>query len=124
MLIGNAGAELKEPHMNQIKTLVDKRLKEVVINFHPVKFCDRVLIMGQFNSWLPEIMQTYTSDQINLDTSLKGTYYYRVRLLVGYKYRYYFQINGEDFCIDENKDNEMSKFKRRTNVITVLKQKT
>ena len=109
---------------NIISQLQDRRLREVVINFkpdHPV--VNKVMVMGQFNSWLPEIMETYSEEECQVDPTLSKTYFYKTKVLVGYKYRYYFQVNNDDdFAVDETKENEISKkFKKRTNVIEVPK---
>jgi len=79
------------------------------------------MIMGQFNSWLPEIMETYSAEECQVDPTLEKTYFYKTKVLVGYKYRYYFQVNNDDdFSVDEAKESEISKkFKKRTNVIEV-----
>jgi hypothetical protein len=43
-------------------------------------------------------MEPYSEEEIAKDLSLKGFYYYKVRLLIGYKYRYHFCVNeDEDF---------------------------
>lgn len=75
----------------------------MTIYFKPKRpVINRVLILGHFNEWLPELMESYSQDQILSDTSKRGVYFYKVKLLVGFKYRYYFNVNDEDeYCVDE-----------------------
>ena len=83
----------------EIGKIVNEHSKEVTINFKPKPgIISQIDILGQFNSWLPDQMEPYSEEEIAKDLSLKGFYYYKVRLLIGYKYRYHFCVNeDEDF---------------------------
>jgi len=52
-----------------------------------------VLIQGEFNSWLPEAMEKQSGDEV--------VFFYKTRLLRGFKYRYNFIVNDE-ICVDED----------------------
>ncbi|CDW89559.1 UNKNOWN [Stylonychia lemnae] len=69
-----------------------------------------ILIMGEFNNWLPDIMQRLTN-QIFL---------YKVDVLAGYRYRYQFIVNG-DITIDTNQEFSESKLGRQTNFKYAIK---
>ena len=50
-----------------------------------------VLIMGEFNQWMPDVMQR-----------LEGNHFtYQIDVIPGFKYRYQFIVNGE-ITIDYN----------------------
>ena len=74
----------------------------VTITFKPdatVAENDTVSIMGEFTNWMPEIMERYDSQRVLLEPNLANTFYYRTRLFVGFKYRYYFSV-GDQFVVD------------------------
>lgn len=56
-----------------------------------VKADEDILIMGEFNNWMPEVM-----------TKLHGqNFEYKVKVTPGFKYRFQFIVNGE-ITIDPN----------------------
>ena len=50
-----------------------------------------VMIMGEFNEWVPQLMEEITKD----------TFTYQTNVIPGLKYRYQFIVNG-DITIDQN----------------------
>eukprot|EP00347_Sterkiella_histriomuscorum_P004825 403358945 len=76
-----------------------------------VKPEEEILIMGEFNNWMPDLMQR-----------VQGQYFeYKVKVTPGFKYRYQFIVNGE-ICIDPTQDNSESKLGRLTNYKYALRK--
>ena len=50
---------------------------------------DTVCIMGEFNNWIPEGMERRSSDT---SSAQHHEFFYKVKLLKGYKYRYIFMV--------------------------------
>ena len=74
--------------------------------------------MGQFNKWTPELMETFSQDEVDVDNSKTNVFYYKARLLPGFKFRYYFQVEEEgEFVVDPSKPISKSRFNKDTNTI-------
>ena len=74
---------------------VDERFEKVTITFKPEKRIDdndTVSILGEFPDWMPEIMERFDTEQVLMDPSLENTFFYKTRLLKGFKYRYHFSV--------------------------------
>lgn len=54
--------------------------------------------MGEFNNWMPDLMQRLTDEAFR----------YEVKVEAGYKYRYQFIVKGE-ITIDSNQEYSESK---------------
>ena len=84
----------------------------------------KVLIYGQFNSWIPEVMEKHSREEIMKNPALDKEFFYRARLLTGYMYRYYFSVNDqEDFSYDKTQPTGKNRFGRMCNVLTVGEDK-
>lgn len=81
------------PALRRAETSIDDRFKTVTIVFKPevkIEENDTVAIMGEFNNYMPEIMERYETEQVLLEPDLANTFFYKTKLLVGFKYRYHF----------------------------------
>ena len=104
------------------ESTIATKFAEVKIEFKPaeqVKQWDSVSILGEFNQWLPEVMQRYNQQQINEDQNLDNMFYYRTRILKGYSYRYHFSV-GKKFVVDETKESSQSRFGQMTNWVQAV----
>lgn len=70
---------------------------------------DIVMIMGEFSNWLPEVMEKYDFAEVEQDNTLENTFFYRTRVLRGFKYRYNFCVQDE-LVIDDSQPVSTSKF--------------
>jgi hypothetical protein len=65
-------------------------------------------------------MEKHPPEEIRRNPALAREYFYKARLLVGYKYRYYFSVNDqEQFSYDQNKPTGKNRFGRMCNLIAV-----
>ena len=99
------------------KQIIDQKFGIVKIDFKPkqqLRTNQRVSILGEFNQWMPEVMQRYKQTQIDENPDLENTFYYRVRILKGYSYRYHFCVN-DSFVVDETKPSSQARFGQLTN---------
>ena len=59
-------------------------------------------------------MQRYKKHQIEENPDLANKFYYRIRILKGFSYRYHFSV-GKRFVVDETKESSQSRFGQLTN---------
>ena len=100
---------------------IDQRFRTVTITFKPevrVAENDTVAILGEFNSYMPENMERFESEEVLLNPELDNTFFYKTRLLTGFKYRYYFSV-GEQFTVDISKPVSEDRLGRGTNFVEV-----
>ena len=76
--------------------------------------------MGEWNEWMPEIMDRYSTQEVLLDPTLANTFFYTAKLFRGFKYRYSFNV-GEEFIVDSSKATSEDRYGKMTNFIDVLK---
>jgi hypothetical protein len=63
------------------------------------------MICGTFNNWLPEMMEKYSVEEVEKDSSKEEGFVYRRKLLAGFKYRFNFILdNSEEAVIDETQE--------------------
>ena len=75
--------------------MLDSKFSLVTIAFKPpeeVSMSDSVSILGEFNKWLPELMNRFSTEQICENPSLANKFYYRCQLMKGFKYSYHFSV--------------------------------
>ena len=46
---------------------------------------------------MPEIMERYSSEKVLEEPTLANTFFYKTKLLTGFKYRFNFSVKGENF---------------------------
>ena len=78
-------------------------------------------ILGEFTDWMPEIMERYESTQVLLEPELENTFFYKTRLLKGFKYRYHFSV-GDQFVVDPTKETSSDRLDKVTNFVDVFTQ--
>ena len=103
------------------ESVMDDRFKVVSITFKPdveIPENDTVAIMGEFNNWMPENMERYDSEAVLLEPNLANMFFYKSKLLIDFKYRYYFSV-GEQFVIDSSKLTSEDRFGKITNFVDV-----
>lgn len=104
---------------------MDERFQIVEITFKPEVKVDEnntVSIMGEFNNWIPEIMERYESERVLLEPELANTFFYRTKLFVGFKYRYHFSV-GDEFVVDQTKEFSKDRLGKETNFVVVQANK-
>ena len=74
--------------------------------------------MGEWNEYMPEIMERYRDEEILLDPELANTFFYKTKLFRGFRYRYNFNV-GEQFVIDSAKGNSEDRSGKLLNHIDV-----
>jgi len=79
---------------------------------------DTVSIMGEFTNWMPEIMERYDSQRVLLEPQLANTFFYKTKLLRGFKYRYNFSV-GDQFVVDSACAVSEDRFGKMTNFVDV-----
>lgn len=77
---------------------------------------DTVAIMGEWNDWMPEIMERYSSEEVLLEPELDNTFFYKTKLFCGFKYRYNFSV-GDQFAVDHNKEVNEDRMGKVTNFV-------
>jgi hypothetical protein len=66
------------------------------------------MVVGNFNGWLPEVMEKYTEEEVQkqgldhaqVDHFLKQ-YFIRLKVLKGFKYRFFFNVR-DSMTVDKN----------------------
>ena len=112
---------MDEPELLNQQSSIDDRFKLVTINFKPgvqIADDDTIAIMGEFNNWMPEIMERFDSEQVLLEPELTNTFYYKTKLFRGFRYRYQFNV-GDQFVIDQTKEVSEDRTGRMTNSVSV-----
>jgi len=82
--------------------------------------------MGNFNGYLPTLMERYTEEEVKsqrLEGGLEqylGSYFFKTQVLKGFIYRFYFSVGDqEDFVLDNTQPKAVNPFGKETNVIEV-----
>ena len=112
----------EEVGLQRMVSSVDERFEKVTITFKPEKRIDdndTVSILGEFTDWMPEIMERFDTEQVLMDPSLENTFFYKTRLLKGFKYRYHFSV-GDQFVVDPTKEVSADRMDKVTNFVDVL----
>ena len=65
------------------------------------------MLMGNFNGYLPTLMERYTEEEVKSQRleggpeQYLGSYFFKTQVLKGFIYRFYFSVGDqEDFVLD------------------------
>ena len=100
---------------------IDERFCVMTVAYKPevaIAENDTVSIMGEFTNWMPEIMERYAQEKVLMEPQLANAFFYKTKLLRGYKYRYNFSV-GDQFVIDSACAVSEDRYGKMTNFITV-----
>lgn len=108
-------------------TQKNSKFREITIRFKPAQPLSDdadVMIMGNFNGYIPSLMERYTEQEALHDKldpkEVSDSYFFRTQVLKGFTYRFYFSVSGSDnFILDESQPKSVNHFGRQTNIISV-----